>query len=390
MAVIQSQLEPDQRTFLRGKKRGQTGTFRAKPARYREIQGEEMSFNNSYNDAHLKPHHDGSELYISSDAPKIGSEVTLRVRVPNTYTFDIGLVRYYMDSESTVAELTKESIGEVESWWSAKIPVKNYDVQYRFLFSRAGKYEWLNASGLFAHDVHTNEDFRIIARPRTTTWLKSSVFYQIFPDRFAKGVERPAPEWALPMQWDAMPHGHGPTTGIELYGGDFEGITAHLDHVIELGANGIYFTPFFPSKSNHRYDATSFDKIDPLLGGDKAFFEFMKAAKKAKIKVLGDITTNHCSNEHPWFLTGQKVKSSKENKFFYWDKKTLFGYGTFYTVKQMPKLNFASAELRKRFYEAKNSVIQKWLSPKYGLDGWRIDVGNQTGRYREARSEERL
>jgi len=28
MAVIQSQLEPDQRTFLRGKKRGQTGTFR--------------------------------------------------------------------------------------------------------------------------------------------------------------------------------------------------------------------------------------------------------------------------------------------------------------------------------------------------------------------------
>ena len=213
-----------------------------------------MSFSNSFNDAHLKPHHDGSELYVSSDAPKLGSEVTLRVRVPNTYTFDVGLVRFYMDSEATVAKLTKESDGEIESWWSAKIPVKNYDVQYRFLFSRSGKYEWLNASGLFAHDVHSNEDFRIIARPRTTTWLKSSVFYQIFPDRFAKGVERPAPEWALPMQWDALPHGHGPTTGIELYGGDFEGITAHLDHIIELGANGIYFTPFFPSKSNHRYD----------------------------------------------------------------------------------------------------------------------------------------
>jgi alpha-glucosidase len=343
-----------------------------------------MSLNITYTDAHLRPHHDGSELYVSSDAPKLGSEVTLRVRIPNTYTFDIGLVRYYMDSESTVAQLSKESDGEVESWWSAKIPIKNYDVQYRFLFSRAGKYEWLNASGLFAHDVHTNEDFRIIARPRTTTWLKSSVFYQIFPDRFAKGVERPAPEWALPMQWDALPHGHGPTTGIELFGGDFEGITAHLDHIIDLGANGIYFTPFFPSKSNHRYDATSFDQVDPLLGGDKAFFEFMKAAKKAKIKVLGDITTNHCSNEHPWFLTGKKSKSSKENKFFYWDKKTPFGYATFYAVKQMPKLNFASPELRKRFYQAKNSVIQKWLSPKYGLDGWRIDVGNQTGRYREA------
>ena len=48
----------------------------------------------------------------------------------------------------------------------------------------------------------------------------------------------------------------------------------------------------------------------------------------------------------------------------------------------MPKLNFTSRELKKRFYEAKNSVIKRWLSPKFNLDGWRIDVGNQTGRYR--------
>ena len=82
MAVIQPQLAPDQRTFLRGKKRGQTGTFRAKPARYREIQGEEMSFNNSFNDAHLKPHHDGSELYVSNRAPHLGEKITLRIRIP--------------------------------------------------------------------------------------------------------------------------------------------------------------------------------------------------------------------------------------------------------------------------------------------------------------------
>jgi alpha-glucosidase len=167
-------------------------------------------------DSATKPHHDGSQLYVSSDAPKIGSEVTLRVRIPNSYTFDVGLVRYYLDSEASVAQLVKEADGEVESWWSVKIIVKNFDNKYRFLFSRTGKYEWLNASGLFAHDVHSNEDFRIIARPRTTNWLKSSVFYQIFPDRFAKGVERAAPEWSIPMQWDALPNGHGPTTSIEF------------------------------------------------------------------------------------------------------------------------------------------------------------------------------
>ena len=168
----------------------------------------------------------------------------------------------------------------------------------------------------------------------------------------------------------------------EFYGGDFEGIKSRLSYISDLGVNGIYFTPFFPSKSNHRYDATSFDHVDPLLGGDKAFIAFVKAAHKAKIKVVGDITTNHCSNEHPWFLKGKKVKSSLENKFFYWDKKTKFGYATFYQVKQMPKLNFASRELQKRFYGGKNSVIKRWLSPTFNLDGWRIDVGNQTGRYR--------
>ena len=76
-------------------------------------------------DSATKPHHDGSQLYVSSDAPKIGSEVTLRVRIPNAYTFDVGLVRYYLDSEASVAQLVKEAEGEVESWWSVKIIVKN-------------------------------------------------------------------------------------------------------------------------------------------------------------------------------------------------------------------------------------------------------------------------
>ena len=334
------------------------------------------------------PHHDGSELYVSDDAPKLGSEVTVRVRIPNSYTFDHGLIRFYSDSEALVLPLKREKNGAIESWWSVKLPIKNFDTGYRFLFVQSlsngpSKYDWLNAAGLFNHDVHSNEDFRIIARPHPTNWIKKSVFYQIFPDRFAKGVERKAPDWAIPVTWDELPKGRGPRTGVEFYGGDFEGITEKLKYISDLGVNGIYFTPFFPSQSNHRYDATTFEKVDPLLGGDKAFVKFVKAAHRAKIKVVGDITTNHCSNEHPWFIKGRKVKSSKENKFFYWDKKTKLGYGTFYDVAQMPKLNFTSNELRKRFYEAKNSVIKRWLSPTFDLDGWRIDVGNQTGRYRE-------
>jgi alpha-glucosidase len=31
-------------------------------------------------------------------------------------------------------------------------------------------------------------------------------------------------------------------------------------------------------------------------------------------------------------------------------------------------------------YVAKDSIIRKWLSPKFGLSGWRVDVGNMTGK----------
>ena len=233
------------------------------------------------------PHHDGSELYVSNDAPTLGSEISLRVRIPNSYTFDTALVRFYLDSEATVLPLKKQKENSVESWWSVKLPIKNYDTSYRFLFVQnsgdgRSKYDWLNASGLFSHDVHSNEDFRVIARPHSTTWLKNSVFYQIFPDRFAKAIDRKAPDWAIPVKWNALPNGRGPRTGVEFYGGDFEGIKSRLSYISDLGVNGIYFTPFFPSKSNHRYDATSFDHVDPLLGGDKAFIAFVKAAHKAK------------------------------------------------------------------------------------------------------------
>jgi len=43
-------------------------------------------------------------------------------------------------------------------------------------------------------------------------------------------------------------------------------------------------------------------------------------------------------------------------------------------------LNFNSKALRKEMYEGKNSIVRKWLSPKFGMAGWRVDVGNMTGR----------
>lgn len=326
------------------------------------------------------PHHDGSDLYVSNSAPAIGDSVTLKVRVPNDYCFEKAMLRFYHDGEPRIFEMKLSSKNEVESWYQVKVEILNLQNSYRFAFIGHGKYEWLNARGLFDHDVHSNNDFQIVAIPGNPEWIKSSVFYQIFPDRFARsGKVNITPDWAYPREWNLLPRGRGKFTGQELYGGDLYGVQEHLDHVTELGANGIYFTPIFPSQSNHRYDATSFDHVDPILGGDKAFQSLIKVAKKNGIRILGDLTSNHCGAGHNWLAKAKKDKKSKERTYFFWDKSIKWGYVGWYGLESLPKLNYASKALRKAVYEGNNSIVKKWISPKFGMAGWRIDVGNMTG-----------
>lgn len=329
----------------------------------------------------LCPHHDGSELYVSNSAPKVGDKVVLRVRVPHSYTFARSFVRLYHDGEPRSFELALERRDATESWWAVKVKIENPSTCYRFVFVDNDKYDWLNASGFYDHDVHSNNDFQIVAIPAYPSWIRSSVFYQIFPDRFAKsGMKKQIPQWAQQREWSQLPAVGTREMGTELFGGDLDGVRERLDYLDDLGVNGIYFTPFFPALSNHRYDATSFREVDPILGGDKAMSRLVTEAKRRKIRLLGDLTSNHCGAGHPWLAKAKRDKKSKERGYFYWDKSVKHGYVGWFGHASLPKLNFNSASLRKEMYEGKNSIVRQWLSPKYGMSGWRIDVGNMTGR----------
>jgi alpha-glucosidase len=326
------------------------------------------------------PHHDGSELYVSNIAPKIGDKVKLRVRIPNQYSFQEAFVRVYEDAEPRTYKLKAGKKLHSETWYEVSITIHNIHTIYRFVFIGNGKYEWLNAYGLTNHDVHSNNDFQIVAIPDNPEWIHSSVFYQIFPDRFARsGTINELPDWAYPRDWNELPRGRSKFTGKELYGGDLLGVQEQLDYVSDLGVNGIYFTPMFPSQSNHRYDATSFDCIDPILGGDKAFQSLIRIAKRKKIRILGDLTSNHCGEGHEWLAKAKNNPKAKERSYFYWDKKIKWGYVGWYGLQSLPKLNYSSKALRNAMYGAKNSIVKKWLSPQFGMAGWRVDVGNMTG-----------
>jgi alpha-glucosidase len=98
------------------------------------------------------------------------------------------------------------------------------------------------------------------------------------------------------------------------------------------------------------------------------------------MRLIGDLTTNHCGSRHPWFETGRRDPDSVESDFFYW-RAADPGYLGWCGVPSLPKLNWSSPELLDRMIESPDAVVRRWLQPPYGLDGWRIDVANMTGRH---------
>jgi alpha-glucosidase len=329
-----------------------------------------------------EPHHDGSDLYVLERPEELGGEAVVRVRVPRGTAVGEVALRHVRDGEAreVPAELDEET--ESERWWRASFPVDNPATRYRWLLTGGDVgFAWLNGLGLVDHDVPDADDFVMTtAAGDGPAWHLGSVVYEIFPDRFAKGVsgsEPQAPSWAVPREWDEPPTGRGPETPFEWFGGDLRGIEQHLDHVERLGASLLYLTPIFPAGSTHRYDATSFDRIDPLLGGVDALASLLAAAHARGIRVLGDLTTNHCGDGHDWFRAARDDPDAPERELFYFDDSFTHGYACWWDIPTLPKLDWRSPELRRRM----GGVARRWLD--FGLDGWRIDVANMTGRLRE-------
>src|SRR5262249_45465988 len=189
-------------------------------------------------------------------------------------------LRYVRDGEPRTVEAKAAKIVDGEQWWTAELPLRNPVVPYRWLLAGGNVgYCWLNATGPHPHEVSLGDDFRLTSEPSGPDWHLSSVVYEVFTDRFASsGARREPPSWAVPRDWHERPDSSSQLTNRELYGGDLPGIELHLDHLEALGANALWLTPFFPAASNHRYDPSSFDQVDPLLGGGEAFASRVCAA----------------------------------------------------------------------------------------------------------------
>lgn len=208
---------------------------------------------------------------------------------------------------------------------------------------------------------------------QTPDWVKHAVFYQIFPDRFARS-KQPRKRLLQNFLWEEW---HEIPTLQGYKGGDLWGVMEQLDYLQDLGINAIYFTPIFQSASNHRYHTHDYYQVDPMLGGNPAFKELLDAAHERNIKVVLDGVFNHASRG--FFFFHDILENGPYSPWLNWfriEGWPLSAYNGEFPAnyvgwdgnRALPVFNHDNSEVREYIME----IAEYWI--KFGIDGWRLDV----------------
>ncbi|WP_052351578.1 glycoside hydrolase family 13 protein [Deinococcus pimensis] len=206
----------------------------------------------------------------------------------------------------------------------------------------------------------------------TPDWVKDAVFYQIFPDRFARSGR--VPKAAHLQPWGERPHPH------RYQGGDLLGVVERLDHLAALGVNAIYFCPVFQSASNHRYHTHDYYRVDPMLGGNEALRELIREAHARGMKVVLDGVFNHSSRG--FFQFNDILENGEHSAYLDWFHVERFplspydgarpaNYKGWWDNRALPKFNTDTPAVREFLWD----VGTYWI--EQGVDGWRLDVPNE-------------
>jgi maltose alpha-D-glucosyltransferase/alpha-amylase len=112
----------------------------------------------------------------------------------------------------------------------------------------------------------------------------------------------------------------------DLFNNDFAGLTQKLDYLHDLGINCIWLLPVLDSPMRDAgFDISDYKNIRSELldksgktNDQNVFRQFLAAAHGKGIKVIFDISMNHTSDEHPWFVEASKSKDNPFRDYYIW------------------------------------------------------------------------
>lgn len=205
---------------------------------------------------------------------------------------------------------------------------------------------------------------------REVEWMRQAVFYQVFVDRFCRGISEKDDSY-INLKWGDKP------LPKSFAGGDIPGITEKLSYIKELGANTLYLTPVFTSISNHKYDISDYYTVDRQFGTNEDLKELIGQAHARGMRIVLDAVFNHCSDRLAQFQ--DVLQKGKESAYFDWfviqgekpDQEAV-NYEVFSFCNYMPKLNTSNPEVQNFLAD----IAVYWIK-EYDIDGWRLDVSDE-------------
>ncbi|MFS0866368.1 alpha-amylase family glycosyl hydrolase [Microbacterium sp. 179-B 1A2 NHS] len=150
-------------------------------------------------------------------------------------------------------------------------------------------------------------------------------------------------------------------------------IEGWLDHVVELGLNGLALGPVFAS-STHGYDTTDHFRIDPRLGDDADFARLTAAARERGLRVLLDGVFNHVGRAHPAFRALEEYGPDAPTAGLFrvdwsgWRPGEPVRAEVFEGHESLVALDHSSDQVAQLVVD----VMCHWLDR--GADGWRLDA----------------
>lgn len=227
---------------------------------------------------------------------------------------------------------------------------------------------------------------------KLSRWLFFLAFVLVFScERKSEKIT----EWPYGVNYEVFVRSFADSNGDGI--GDFNGLTARLDYLKELGVGGIWLMPIMPSPTYHKYDVVDYKAVDPEYGTQADFQKLVKEAHERDIRILVDLIVNHTGSDHPWFKGAIEGKNSPYRDYYVWANKdsvreqiskkstsldsdnitqwhavngdTLSEhyYGFFWGG--MPDLNLDNPKVRQEFVE----IGQYWLRDM-NVDGFRLDA----------------
>ena len=359
--------------------------------------------------------------------PVKGDLVTIRLR---TLADDVN--RAYIVINGLKKEMSKCATEGLFDYYSVTLTCTDDPVSYYFVIYDDDDKVCYNKLG-WAENNQSEYNFSFIPGFKVPDWAKGAVVYQIFVDRFCNG--NPANDVENNEYYYTGSHsrkvsywGKYPDNldVSNFYGGDLQGVRSKLDYLQSLGVDAIYFNPIFVSPSNHKYDTQDYDHIDPHLAvieedenhamadwekhngfarryirrvtsqvnlekSNAYFSDLVKEVHGRGMKIIIDGVFNHCGSFNKW-MDREGIYLDKEGyedgayqsvispyrSYFHFNRpnENYSDYEGWWGFETLPKLNYEdSPELIENIMK----IGEKWVSPPYNVDGWRLDVAADLG-----------